>query len=105
MGTIPKYAGDLKIIRADEWSALYVDGELAKVGDHYLIDEFIQLALGVEWHHGDHFLKTPHEAWPTWTEVEQEEARRQDLRDRATALREQAKALETEASLMEAKAR
>lgn len=35
------YQGD------QEWSALYVDGKLDKVGDHYLIDERIRALFGV----------------------------------------------------------
>lgn len=32
----------------DEWSALYVNGELAVVGDHYHSDEYLARMLGVD---------------------------------------------------------
>lgn len=33
---------------SEDWSALYVDGRLDKVGDHYLVDERIADFLNVE---------------------------------------------------------
>lgn len=38
------------IVRYDdeEWSALYIDGELARVGDSYLIDEYLEAMLSVK---------------------------------------------------------
>ncbi len=33
---------------SSEWSALYVDGKLDRIGDHYLIEERIAELLGVE---------------------------------------------------------
>jgi hypothetical protein len=39
---------DLTVYRGGgEWSALYVDGRLDKVGDHYLIDERVYEIAGV----------------------------------------------------------
>jgi hypothetical protein len=32
---------------SDEWSALYVDGELVRHGDHYLIDEQLRVLFDV----------------------------------------------------------
>lgn len=32
---------------SDEWSALYVDGELVRHGDHYLIDEQLRVMFDV----------------------------------------------------------
>lgn len=49
----------MKLVRytgPNDWSALYVDGELETVGDHYLVDERIALLCGVELRDGDEFL-------------------------------------------------
>ena len=49
----------MKLVRytgSDEWSALYIDGKLDKVGDHYLIDERIQELVGVEVFDSNDFL-------------------------------------------------
>ena len=40
-----------------EWSALYVDGILDRVGDHYLADERIAELAGVEVIQSDAFLR------------------------------------------------
>lgn len=40
-----------------DWSALYVDGKLVRVGDHYLIDEKISELLGVTVEYSDDFLQ------------------------------------------------
>lgn len=40
-----------------DWSALYVDGKLVQVGDHYLIDEKISELLGVTVEYSDDFLQ------------------------------------------------
>jgi hypothetical protein len=50
----------MKLVRytgESDWSALYVDGKLHKVGDHYLIDEAIQVLVGVEEHQSEDFMK------------------------------------------------
>lgn len=49
----------MEIVRyegSQEWSALYVDGVLDRVGDHYLIEERIQKLLGVEVIPSDDFM-------------------------------------------------
>lgn len=38
----------VRYVGSGEWSALYVDGELDRIGDHYRIDERIAELLGVE---------------------------------------------------------
>lgn len=39
-----------------EWSALYVDGVLDRVGDHYLVDDRIAELAGVEIRYSDDFM-------------------------------------------------
>lgn len=49
----------MKLVRytgPNDWSALYVDGELDRVGDHYLIEERIAELCDVELRDGDEFL-------------------------------------------------
>jgi len=48
---ITVYRGD------EEWSALYVDGKLEQVGDHYLIDERITTLLQIREVHSDDFMR------------------------------------------------
>jgi hypothetical protein len=50
MSRFPKieHAHDIQIHRADEWSGLYVDGELIRHGDHYLADEALYEMFGVQ---------------------------------------------------------
>lgn len=48
---IVRYSG------SSDWSALYVGGNLVRVGDHYLIDEKISEILGVEIEHSDDFMQ------------------------------------------------
>jgi hypothetical protein len=40
-----------------EWSALYIDGKLDRVGDHYLIDERIRELYSVVTIHSDDFMR------------------------------------------------
>jgi hypothetical protein len=40
-----------------EWSALYIDGKLDRVGDHYLADERIREIFAVEVVHDDAFMR------------------------------------------------
>ena len=42
---------------SDDWSALYVDGKLDRIGDHYLIDERISELTGVTDYSSDDFLQ------------------------------------------------
>lgn len=48
---VVRYSGE------NDWSALYVDGKLERVGDHYLIDERISELLGVELEQNDDFMQ------------------------------------------------
>ncbi len=48
---ITVYAG------STEWSALYADGKLHTVGDHYLIDDALRELLGVKTIQSDDFMR------------------------------------------------
>ena len=50
----------MELVRYDgteEWSALYIDGKLDIVGDHYLIDERISELAGVTTRNSDSFMR------------------------------------------------
>lgn len=75
---------------SDDWSALYVDGKLHRVSDHYLIDEELRSLFGVETVQSDAFLLgDPHASRsavaPT---LEAIEAFEQDLARRAASAAE-----------------
>lgn len=55
---MPKLTNLPHLVRysSDEWSALYVNGELAVVGDHYHSDEYLARMLEVEDRDSDDFL-------------------------------------------------
>lgn len=90
-----------------EWSALYVDGKLAVVGDHYHADEKIAELLGVIEVQSDDFLRggthyedvanTLEELGAYRAERLRRESEAESLRAQARALIEQAKALEAAA--------
>lgn len=42
-----KTVPSMHVIQGEEWSALYVDGKLAHIGDSYLADEKIRQIAGV----------------------------------------------------------
>ena len=89
---------------ADEWSALYVDGVLDRVGDSYLIDERIATIAGVQTIAGGEILmpngireidvpKTLDAAEQAIREHEQRKAQSEQLREQAAALEAEATAL------------
>ena len=41
----------------DEWTAVYLDGELQRVGDSYLADEWMQERFGVKVIHDGAFMR------------------------------------------------
>lgn len=50
----------MKIVRysgSEDWSALYIDGKLDTVADHYLVDERISQLLGVKTVSSDNFMR------------------------------------------------
>lgn len=88
------YQGD------NEWSALYVDGTLDRVGDHYLVDERLRELLGVETVQSDDFMRggdSREHVAPTLHDLYLWSENRDALHREAQALREQAAALEAQA--------
>lgn len=92
---------------SDEWSALYVDGTLDTVGDHYRSAERIQQLFEVVVIQSDDFLlgnqsatrdqvaKNLHIVNRYHRDLEDRKARAAQLREEAAALLEQAKELES----------
>lgn len=87
---------DVKLYHGDnEWSALYIDGKLDRVGDHYLNEERIHAIFGVEdiydeeefWMRGDY---TGSNVAESIEEIEEYKSRCLTAEARAAALRAQA---------------
>lgn len=98
----------MKLVRytgSDDWSALYIDGRLDTVGDHYLIDERIAEISQVEVRDSDNFLmggNSKNATASTLDDIEYYEVRQKeravrqvsDLRQTAADLLRQAEELE-----------
>ena len=96
-----------KIVRysvGEEWSALYVDGTLDRIGDRYLADERIAELAGVTEGESDvmYAINSRAEAPKTLDELAEREAQRQQLTDRAAELRAEGQRLLDEAAAIEA---
>lgn len=102
---------DIRVYRGSgEWSALYVNGALERVGDHYTIDERVYEMLDVHVEQSDDFMQGGdyrEDVAKTLDELEHYTAVREGLQARASELREQAAALQRQASelIAEAEAR
>jgi hypothetical protein len=99
--------GLIRYTGPNDWSALYVDGELEIVGDHTQVDERIAEICNVEVRIGDDFLMGGnglHYVAQTLEQLESYQNRQQDrargvaksLRDKAAELLNEAQALENE---------
>ena len=53
----------------EEWTAVYLNGELQRVGDHYLADEWLQQYAGVKEVHNSVCMIDNYRAYPTLDEV------------------------------------
>lgn len=93
----------------NDWSALYVDGDLEIVGDHTQVDERISQICNVEEREGDDFLMGSHNKKDAAQTIEQLESYQNrtteralkianDLRSKAEGLIREAEALENEYS-------
>jgi hypothetical protein len=100
----------LEIHRGEgEWSALYVDGKLDRVGDHYLAEERVMELSGVTIVQDDAFLRggdgvdrgDGKTVAQTLDEVNAYAAERSERQARAKRLRERAADLVHKASLIE----
>lgn len=86
----------LEIHYSDDWAALYVDGQLDRVGDSYLAEERVMELIGVTVVHDNAFMRGQHKrdgVAPTVEEVEQFRAQRETNRRTADELEAQAKEL------------
>lgn len=90
-----------------EWTAVYLNGNLVRVGDSYLADEWLQTRYGVVTVDDDAFMQGQSQASgvaKTLDEVRAYATARQERLDRAAELRAEAKRLEDEAnSLVDAR--
>jgi len=95
---------DIEFHESDEWTAVYLDGKLIRVGDHYLADEWLREYVGVKTVQDDAFFRggrdRAHVA-PTLADLYAYVEARQARLDRAAALREEAERLESEADALE----
>jgi polysaccharide deacetylase 2 family uncharacterized protein YibQ len=87
---------------SSEWSALYVDGKLDRVGDHYTVDERISDLTGVTVVSSDDFLRggnSREDVAQTLEDIETyaKSADATAAEAKAEGLREQARALLAEA--------
>jgi hypothetical protein len=97
-------AGHVVIYESDEWSAVYLDGRLVRVGDTYLADEWVRSHFGVETVQDDAYLMGGNGrdgVAQTLDELREYERARQERRDRAAALRAEAARLAEEAAALE----
>lgn len=89
-----------------EWSALYVDGKLDVVGDHYLSEDRIREIFDVQVIYSDEFLQggdARGNCLPTLDEVWRAIEAKEDRMKEAQSLREQADALREEADRLDGK--
>lgn len=88
---------------SEDWSAVYLDGKLARVGDHYLIDEWLREHFEVATESSDDFMRGGdhyEDVAQTLEDIKiyydartEKVGEAQVLLDQAQALQEQAKAL------------
>jgi hypothetical protein len=92
---------------SDEWSALYVDGELVRHGDHYLIDEQLRVLFDVITVTTNAFVVTNKQgreaACQTLDEIRELERTRMELSAQAAEKRAEAQRLLAEAEALETK--
>lgn len=92
--------GRIEFHTEGEWTAVYLDGDLVRVGDSYLADEWLQSFVGVKSVDDDAFMQGQNQydgVANTLDEVAAYAAERQQKRDRAATLRAEAERLEAEA--------
>ena len=85
---------------SDDWSALYLDGKLIQLGDHYLVQEKIEEIFGIEVYDSDDFLRggnSREHAAQTLEEVNEYRSKRSQIELDALLLEAQARSLEAQA--------
>ena len=96
--TVIVYQGDA------DWSAVYLNGKLERVGDHYLADEWIREHFGVQTVQSNDFLRGGNgraDVAPTLDDLDAYSIDRASRQERAEELRRQAAELEAEANRLE----
>lgn len=80
---------DIVLYRGEEeWSALYVRGKLAEVGDHYWVEEKLHQLLGIDEINSDDFLRggnSREDVAQTLEEIEAYRIRREETSAEAEA--------------------
>jgi hypothetical protein len=96
----------LEIHYAEEWAALYQDGQLVRVGDTYATEEKAFELLGVETVQDDAFMRGQNYSQgvaKTLEEVEEYRKQREEAKELAAEKRAQAARLLSEAAALESK--
>ena len=91
---------------SDDWSALYEDGKLVTVGDHYLIDEKLHDLLGIPVVQSDAFMQGGNQykdVAQTLEAVRAFERQETAAHEAAEKLREDARRLRAQADALENK--
>lgn len=95
-------ADKIEIHRNDDWSGLYLNGELQTHGDHYHADEWLYQRFGVKIVHDSPWLlpdsRTPRQ---TLAEVQAAAEERQRNLDEAVRLRDEAQKMIDRANALE----
>lgn len=77
----------------EEWTVVYLNGVLQRVGDSYLADEWLQSYVGVEIVYDSVCMIDDHKAYPTLDEVHAATRARDERQERAAELEREAAAL------------
>lgn len=97
-------ANDIQFHHADDWTAVYLNGQLVRVGDTYLAEEWLHREVGVVDVFDDAFMRGQNSrdgVAQTLDEVASFATERDVKIARATALREEASRLLSEAGVIE----
>lgn len=89
---------------SQEWSAVYLDGELQKIGDHYTIDEWLRAHFNVITVQADDFLRgqdTAEGSAQTLSEAIEYAKLREERLAEAKSLRNEAARLLASAEILE----
>jgi len=100
----PVAPGRIEFHVAGEWTGVYLDGKLIRVGDSYLADEWLQSFVGVKYVDDDAFMLGQNGydgVAQTLDEVATFAAQRDANRAQAAALRDEARRLEAQAKELE----
>lgn len=99
-------ADEIEFWRCDEWTMVYLNGELVKYGDHYLAEEWLQERCGVKvvddpW--GDSLTDGGRSAHKRLFDAEKAKSVRLDKFKQAADMRRRAQQLLEDAAILEGK--